>query len=198
MVDYAKQISSHTIIPNTKKVLLKNFLMVIMIALGIIALFLYLHWIVGIDVLLYPLEVFNIFVDVKLVIIYFISGVAGLSLLLGILNYFAVKGIRYTFYKDMLRLERTASFVLLDSVDIPYKNVFKVDYDNDGFFNTIFNSGTVVLELNHMKKKVEKLMFIDNAQEVALYIQNIIKKIKQMEQAKFDEDNKISGIMEGL
>jgi|TARA_B100002003_G_C14140945_1_gene548638 hypothetical protein len=198
MVDYAKQISSHTIIPNTKKVFLKNFLMVIMIALGIIALFLYLHWIVGIDVLLYPLEVFNIFVDVKLVIIYFISGVAGLSLLLGILNYFAVKGIRYTFYKDMLRLERTASFVLLDSVDIPYKNVFKVDYDNDGFFNTIFNSGTVVLELNHMKKKVEKLMFIDNAQEVALYIQNIIKKIKQMEQAKFDEDNKISGIMEGL
>ena len=198
MVDYAKQISSHTIIPNTKKVFLKNFLLVILSALAIIALALYVHWIVGIEVFLYPFEVFNIFIDVKKVIIYFIAGVAGLSLLLGVLNYFAVKGIRYTFYKDMLRLERTASFVLLDSVDIPYKNVFKVDYDNDGFFNTIFNSGTVVLELNHMKNKVEKLTFIDNAQEVALYVQKIIKTIKQMEQAKFSEDNKISGILEGL
>jgi hypothetical protein len=70
-----------------------------------------------------------------------------------------------------------------------------VSYTNNGFFNKIFNSGSVVLDLSGLKEREIKLEFIDEPLEISRYIQTVVNKYKKVQQAIFDEKHKVESIL---
>jgi ABC-type sugar transport system permease subunit len=143
-----------------------------------------------------PFEVFNVEVDTLKIVYIFIAAVFCIALVASALNYFSVKGVKYGLYKNRLKIYRTAFFLLLSSKEVSYENVFRVTYNNKGFFNKLFKSGCVVLELSGTKNKEAKLEFIDNPLKVSEYIQKLIQNYRQMQQAVFDERHKIESILD--
>ena len=91
-----------------------------------------------------------------------------------------------------------ALLVLINSSEIPYQNVIRISYNNNGIFNSIFDSGTIVLELSGMKENKVELEFIDNVEQITQYIQNIIRKFRSIQQAQFSENYRIGNILNRL
>jgi len=69
-------------------------------------------------------------------------------------------------------------FVLIDSKEVPYNNISRIGFGYEGFLNSLFKTGAITLELTAMKEKELKMEFIDNAEQVAKYIQKMIGEFK--------------------
>ena len=186
----------YTLKPNLKKVFLSNFLGVVLIAGLIIFIVFMLDYVVGLDIFIESLEMFNVHIDSSQIIGNFILTVLGLAFLMSLVNLLLLKGIKYEFYNDKTKISKSAFFILINSVEIFYKDIFRVSYNKDGFFNKIFNSGVVVLEYSN--KKDVKLEFIDNPEQISSYVQKLVNRCKQMEQARFTEEHKVQKIVDQL
>ena len=136
--NYKKEEKSYTIKPNQWKSFFSNFSVVIAVAIGIVLVLFFLDWVVGLDIFLLPLELWEIELDVHKLIINFILSVFGIAILLGGLNYFFLKGLNFTFYEDLFTIQRSIFSVMLSSYEVPYKNISKVDFNREGVFNKIF------------------------------------------------------------
>jgi len=141
-----------------------------------------------------PFELFNINIDYSAITLWAVLIIVSLALVVSIINYFLLKGMRYEFKNDRLNIRRVAFFIMIYSKQILYENISKVSFNNNGLFNTFFRSGEVVLELNNNKKI--KLEFINNPEQTTSYIQKQLKRYKQLEQAKFSDKHKVDGIID--
>ena len=184
--------------PNSKKIFYSNFLKVIIVAAVIVGVLVLANSIIDFSILLYPFEVFDIDVDLSNMPLIFISIIVGVASLLAILNYFSIKGLQYEFYDDRIKSYRSAFFILLNSKEILYKNIFRVNFNKDGIFNNIFNTGTIVLELEGMIEKEEKLEFIDDPEHVTTYIKNQVMMDRHIKQAEFNAKYKMDKTAEKL
>ena len=106
--------------------------------------------------------------------------------------------LRYEFYKDKLIVYKNALLVFVNSKEIPYQNIAKTSYNNNGIFNSLFNSGTIVLELTGMRENKVELQFIDNVEQTMQYIQNLIMESMHLQQQRFMDKNKISNILDKM
>ena len=178
---------------NYTKAFFSKFLLIISFACLIVLLLFVLDYMIGIDVLMTPLEVFNIKVDTTKIMFHFVFAVVGIALLFGITNIISVRSLKYIFYDDQIVIK--SSNFLTSKKEIPFQNITNVDSNKDGLFNTIFNSGTVVLYLNNIDQKQVKLSFIDDPLEVGNYVQSMIRKNMSMQQAELNEGVKMKDIV---
>ncbi len=81
---------------------------------------------------------------------------------------------------------------------MPYENISRVLYSDNGFFNTLFHVGTVTLELSGMKKPKVELEFIDNPEESAGLIQSAVRQAMLRKQDQFTNEQRIKKIVSGL
>lgn len=173
---------SNPSMPNLKKVFFIKFTKILLWA-ALVPLFAYmLNLIVGLDTFLIVLEAFKIKLDISIINISvtFIVAALFLALFSGFLDCIPLIGINYKFYKDKMTVARKES----NLKEVPYKNISRVTYDNNGLFKTIFKSGTITLELTGLKDKVIKLEFVDNADQLSAYIQNFMDASKKEEYLK--------------
>ena len=181
--------------PNIKKIHLKNLSTITGIVFLISIILLMLHLSVGLDVFLLVFEAFGITVNPSKVLLSAIVGILAVSALLMLGNYLAARNLRYELYQDKLIIYKNALLVLVDSKEIPYQNIVKISYNNNGIFNSLFNSGTIVLELTGMGENKVELQFVDNIQQTAQYMQNLIREYMNIQQAQFTENYKIGNIL---
>jgi hypothetical protein len=181
--------------PNTKKVFLSNFLKVISTSLLIAGVFCVTVYIIGIETLLMPFDVFGIEVETSKIALIFLVSIFAVAFFASLLNYFSVKGIKYVIFSDKILVYRVLFFWMISSKEVSYENVIRVSYTNNGFFNKIFNSGSVVLDLSGLKEREIKLEFIDEPLEISRYIQTVVNKYKKVQQAIFDEKHKVESIL---
>lgn len=184
-----------TIRPNIRKIFLKNFLTIFGIALLIAGILWFLNLQVGLGVFLEIFEVFGIAVSQPSILHYSILAVVAASCLLLAVNYIVNANSRYEFYQSRLVAYINSGFVFTNSREIPYENVARVGYNNNGIFNSIFNSGTIVLETSGMGSEKMELKFIDDAPQAAQSIQEALQEFQSVKQAQFSENYKIDNLM---
>ena len=181
--------------PNIKKLFLKNLSNLIAIVLLIIILLLVINRQVGLGALLIPLETIGISINSSSIISFFILIILGIFVFLLGGNYLVAINSKYEFYSNKLVAHQTAFLIFVKSKDVPYQNIVKVSYNRDGFFDRIFNSGTVVLELTGIKEDRIRMEFLDNAEQTAGYIDSIRRRFASIQQAQFAEDYKMGKIV---
>lgn len=184
--------------PNIKKIYLKNLFTVAGAVFLIAGFLLMLHLTIGLDVFLFVFEVFNIEIDPLPLLLFAILGVVSISIFLLLGNFLVAKNTRYEFYQNRLILYKNTLLVFTETKEILYQNIIKITYNKDGIFNSLFNSGTIILELTAMKEGKAELEFIDNIEQTVQYIQKIITEFRNIQQAQFAENYKIGNILNKL
>ena len=184
--------------PNIKKIHLKNLSTIASAVFLISIILLTLHFFIGLDIFLLVFEAFNITINPFVVLISAIIGIFAISMSLLLGNYLVARNLRYEFYKDKLIVYKNALLVFVNSKEIPYQNIAKTSYNNNGIFNSFFNSGTIVLELTGMRENKVELQFIDNVEQTMQYIQNLIMESMYLQQQRFMDKNKISNILDKM
>jgi len=188
--------------PNLKKVFLMNIITVVSIALVILLLIIMFSRIVGTEFFQEVAGGFGFDVEIELwhVILWFILAIVIVTLVILVINYFSLSNVRYEFQPEKIVYYRSLFFVLLNSKGIPYANIAKINFDYEGFLNSLFNTGKITIELTAMKEKEFKMEFIDNAEQVAKYIQKMIQDYRSRYYAQRTEEYKVDNIFkrEGL
>lgn len=166
--------------PNIKKVFLMNIIEIVSVALFIALLAVMFISLIGIEFFSEMLGMFGITSEVKLwhILLWFISAIVAVIAVILSLNYVSLGNVRYEFQKDKIVYYSCFLFVLINSKEVPYGNVSRISFGSEGFLNGLFKTGAITLELTAMKEKELKMDFIDNAEQVARYIQKMIGEYK--------------------
>lgn len=184
-----------TIKPNVSKIFLKNLLGISGIVLLVIGILWFVNLQVGLGIFLDVLEIFGFIIEPSEVLFYSILAVLAVSGLLLLGNYMANSSLRYDFYQNKMVSHLSSLLVLKTSQELSYENITRIMFNNSGLFNSIFNSGTVVLETSGMGSEKTELRFIDDVEQAVQSIQNALQDFKSIKQAQFTENFKIEGIM---
>ena len=184
-----------TIKPNVNKIFLKNFLNILGITLLVSGILWIINLEVGLQVFLDVLKALGISIDPSSILFYSVMAVLAVSCLLLIGNYLANVNIKYEFYQNKLIAYLNSILVFTNSKNIPYADITRVLFNNKGIFNSMLNSGTIILEMSGTGNERMELKFIDNVENVVQSIQNAIKEFASIQQAQFTENYTIDRIM---
>ncbi len=184
-----------TLKPNIRKIFFKNLFSIAGAVALIITILLIFNWLVGLDIFLITFETLGIDFDSYTILLYFIVViiVISISLLLG--NYLIARRLRYEFYQNKLIVYTNAFLIFINSKEIPYQNIVKISYSNNGIFNRLFGYGTIILDISGMKEDKIELEFVDNVEQTVQYIQNLMRGFMYAQQAQFTENYKIGNIL---
>jgi hypothetical protein len=182
--------------PNTKKIFSLNLIKLTIGLFGLIAALLFFESFVGLDVFTMVLEQFGMELETSELIFYIIaiSSLGYVSLLT--LNFIHLNSIRYEFFPDKIASHTVALFIMLDSKEVPYKNITRVSFETNGFIEGLLNTGNVVLDLSALKEKTMKIECVDNPQQVAEYIQKMINYYNTRAYARRIEDYNVGNILD--
>jgi len=183
--------------PNTKKVFLMNSVKVGSAALVVVLVAAVFIKLVGGEFLVEIFEGLGFSVEVKFwqVFLWFIVAVAGILAVLLVLNYITVGSLRYEFQPDKIVCYSCIFYILINSKDVPYENIVRINFDYKGFFNSMFNTGTITIELTAMKEREVKMEFIDNAEQVAKFIQRKVQEYKSQYYAQRAEEYRVDKVL---
>ena len=184
--------------PNITKIVIKNAGIVVGITVLVIGALILLNQTVGLDVFLDIFEMFGIEINTSTLLLYMILAAIGASVLFIAFKALEMKNVRYEIYPNRLISYQSSSILMTDSKEIPYQNIVKITYKKDGIFNTLFNTGTIVLELSGMDIEKLEMGFMDNIEQTVQYIQNVMQQYRNLQQAQFTENYRIDGIVRGI
>lgn len=178
--------------PNIKKAFELNLLIVGAIVALIIAILIYLHIIVGLDIFLDTFGMLGIKISPLTLLGQSIFLIIFITTLLLILNYITLGKITYTLYPDKLVYSQSFFVVHIHNKTVPYSNIAKITYKNRVFLNT----SNIILELTGMKENKVELSFIDNSEEVVKKIQDLIRRYRANYYAQYTQDYRYQNIMD--
>jgi hypothetical protein len=182
---------AYTIKSNPYKNFLSVFVVVIVVALILLVVPYVITYFIDVDILLLPFETFDVTLDLDLIKQRYVFGVVGVSLSLIILNLVTLCKKKYMIYNNKIVISSTYFFMFTKIKEIPFVNVFRVDYNKDKISNKILNYGTIILELKNMDKKTFKMEFINNPVKVVNYIQQVVDRNSSVRQSDFDNSQRI-------
>jgi len=179
---------SNPLMPNLKKVFWIHFTRVIAVGFMIALLVYFVSFFIDFSIFLLPFDVLDIELDISAIKIIWIFClvVFFMALSMGFVNYIYLKNTKYTFYNNRMVISKRSHFK-----EIFYKNISRILYDQKKLFDVLFNSRSIILELTGLKDKTIKLEFIDNADKVLDYIQNLIEINEKLEYSKINVSKKI-------
>ena len=83
------------------------------------------------------------------------------------------------------RIIVTTKKLSVEKKEISWQNVVSISYDKKGFFNSLFNMGSVNLDLTGMQEKSVKLTNVPNIEQNVQFIQTFLIKFKNQQQANY-------------
>lgn len=182
--------------PNTKKVFLINLLKILSGVMLLIVILFLLQFTVGLDVFTSIFEEFGITIESLTLLTGAIISIIIIGFFLIAASYFSVMNVKYEVYDDHLTAYQNSMLVLQNSKKIPFQNISKIQYTEEGFFDGLFNTGTILLDLSSMGEKELKMAYIDNPEEVVKYLQDVLRSYNLKMQAQYTERHKIDGILD--
>lgn len=185
-----------TLVPSVKKLFLQKLLTMAGAAVFLLIAAALIHWTVGLDVFLVPLESFGVIVKPASVLLAAVLAGSGVFLLVALASYLSAGTARFEFYEDRLLAYLPTAFLFTTETEIPYAAIVKLSFNHDGVFNAMLDSGTIQLDLTGMKMPQIELPFIDQVEETAQYVQRLIDQSKMTKQAAFTEKYRIGGILD--
>ncbi|MDP7179671.1 MAG: hypothetical protein QF824_00165 [Candidatus Woesearchaeota archaeon] len=188
----------YTIRPNFKKIFIVNATKVTLAIATVIFLVVFFKNEIGFDVftdVLQGLEL-GIEFDPTQIIYFLVGGVVLVYIGLLVFNYMLLQNIRYELLQDKLISYVTAFFILLDSKEIHYKNIARISFDTDGLINGLLNTGHITLELSAMNEKTFTIEYVDNPEQVAQYLQQLIRYFNSNEYAQQGANIRVGNILE--
>jgi len=178
-----------TIKPNTKKVLLFNLSKIVIVLSVVVGTILYFNYIGTLTVFAEVLESFGITINTSMLLFWFILAIVIVALVILVFSYLSLRKAQYMFYDN--------KFVAGDK-DIPYKNIVKINYDNEGIGNSILGTGTMNIELTGMKEDKIRLEFIDDVEKVTNYFQNLLKNFRARLYTQTNEQQRMGNILDKM
>jgi len=178
--------------PNIKKAFILNILIVGGGVILIIALLIYLNSIVGLDIFLDTFAELGIFISPTAVLFYFIGFILFITAFLLILNYVALGKTGYTIYPDKIVYSRSLFIMQISDKTVPYANIAKITYERKPFLNT----AKIIVDLTGMKENKVELNFIDDAEEVAKKLQELVREYRSKYYARYSQEYRYQNIMD--
>jgi len=180
--------------PNSNKILMANMLKVLSGIILFLILLAVVQFTVGLEVFE---EIFLIVgIDSGVAFQWLTVIVITLGVLVLLLEYIATVNTLYEFYDDKMTYYKPLFIVFKSAKNIDYRNISKVSFDKQNFFDSLFNTGSVKLDLSSLGERELKMPFVDLPQESAFQIQEILRAYKLKVQAEYTEKHTISGILE--
>ena len=182
-----------TLYANQKKTVLENLVKIDGILLIMICLVLVLNWVLGgLDVFLTPLESFGIKPNGITVLIYFVVGAFGISLIVVLVSYALARSTWYEIYTDKLIMHGSQMMLFSTKKEVYFDNVVKLSYKEVGFFK----QGQITIELTGVKETAVELHYVDNVGQVTVYLQNLIRENSALKQQEIMHEQRINNIFE--
>ena len=125
----------------------------------------------------------------------FIIVILGLGVVVLLLNYLNVMNIRYTLGEDYIKVKQPQALILHETKEVKFDNITRV-YVDKSLTSKILGGGDIVIELTGIKDKSVTLKCIDNPEQVMQFIMQKINEHKMQLQMQYQENKKISGIMQ--
>jgi len=178
----------------------KNFGIDVIVVLALVSVslvFLYfLNSVVGLDAYTQIFEFIGINIEQSALITISIIAIVIVSLVTLLYDYIVLSNIRYEFMDDYLIYRKNISLVFNQEIKIPYSNIIRISYLEEGFFNKIFNTGPILIELSGMKQREIKLEAIDYAQKTAQMIHNMINEYRIKQYARINQQHRFNQILD--
>lgn len=181
--------------PNAGKEFLKNLMSIFVLVIIIIGLLIYIQSQVGTGLLEDVLSAFEIQVNTGMItlgiVLFFITG----ATLLLLFNYLSIKNQKYLLCNDRIEYAGTRTLILIQKESVPYNNITRITFSNEGIMNKLLSCGEVKIELTGMKMPSITLESIDGPDRLTELIQQKVNQFNMQRQMQFQEQKKIEGIM---
>lgn len=162
-----------TLVPDVKKVFLKNFVTSLGVIVGIAVLALIIHFTAGLDVFMITFEALGVdfrytMVVIPLVVIY--------AVFLGIIlaNSFILRSIKYEFYQDRIVIHEIKNVIFIEETEVYYRNISRV-YAKQDALSSLFSLGTIVFDLTGTTEEKKELVFVTKPEEVVQQIHSMLQ-----------------------
>ena len=181
--------------PSIRKVILTSIVKIVAFVLLLIIILVILQISVGLNVFSNILAPFGIAIQGSDVLLWSIVVIFIASFFILGWIYLSIINERYEFFDDKMIAYKNALLLFTNSKEIPYPKISKVWFENKGFFDGLFNTGTIILDLAGMTEKELKMEYMDNLEEASDKIQQIMRSYQLKEQAAYTEKYKIDGLL---
>ena len=181
--------------PNLRKVLLVNVLKTFFILLLLMVLAVILDFTGGLDSINDSFEGIGVSLTFASPLTFILIAVATIFLLVLLISYFSVLNVRYEFSDSYLMAYKTV-FIIVNSKKIPYKNIMKVNFEKNGFFNEMLNTGTIILDISSMGYNDSKMKYVDKPASVASYINDVLSSYQRKVQTEYTAKYRMSDILD--
>ena len=75
-------------------------------------------------------------------------------------------------------------------------NITRITLSKDGVMNKLLNCGEITVELTGLRIKEVKLLSIDNVDQVAKYLQDLLYEFNAQRQMQYQEEKKVENIVD--
>ena len=179
---------------NVGKAFFLNLFFVGIIVVLIIGISIYLNTVVGLGIFLDGLKVIGVTISGKALLGYIVALTLLATVLILVLNYVNLGKMRVILYRNKLEYSKSLFVMQLSENEISFENIAKVSIEKKPFFNT----SKIILGLNGLKQDKLEIDFIDDAEEVAAKIQELIKDYRARYYAQYTQNYRMQNIMETL
>jgi len=176
--------------PDSKKIILFSFSKVIGILLLFGSLLWFLNSLIDLKWLFSIFKEFGFEMDFSALMPTLSIGALLLATGL-VLEYMTLSKLRYVFYQDHFTYYQNFLIFQVSEIDIPYHNIVKITFER----MTLFNAGNIDLELSSMKQKSVTLKFVNNVEQAAKDILQIINNYRATYYAQKSAEYKYDQIL---
>ncbi len=180
--------------PNIKKAFISDIIVILVILVLIVGTLIYLNNVVGLGVFLDTFKEFGIEISTGALLGWSIFLLLFITTIILILDYVALGKSSYMLYLGKLVCTKNIFIIQLKEETIPYANIVKISFNK----KSIVNTSELILELTGMKKDKVTIEFLDNAQQVAMQLQQLIRNYKSKYYAQYAQNYRYENIMDKL
>jgi len=181
--------------PNYKKIFVRTLIIMIIVLILIIALLIFFNNQVGFDTFTGIFEELGMTVNPSEVLVYTIAIAFFIILALLLGSYLNSKNVKYVFYNNKFVFYETQALILMNSKEVPYQNITKIYFNNNGLMDKLLGYGDIFIEISGMKDNALKLDCIDDVEDTVQYIQRILYEYNAYNQMRFEQNQRIGNIM---
>ena len=179
---------------NIKKAFISDIGVITLVVVLIVGTLIYLNSVVDLGVFLDTLEEFGIEISASTILGWSIFLLSFTTIIILILDYVALGKCSYILYPDKIVYTRNMFIIQLGEQTIPYANIVKISIKKQSFVN----ASELILELTGMKKDEIKIEFLDNAQQVAMQLHQLIRDYKSRYYAQYAQNQRYQNITSEL
>lgn len=182
--------------PNVSKVLMMNTLKILSGVFLLIILFFILEFAVRLSVFNEILAVFGIHILPNILLTSGVAMVLVLAFIILIYSYLSVMNMKIEFYETKFRFYKPYMLIFRQSGNSSYENIVKVNFEKKGFFDDLFNTGSIVMDVSLIGEPNLRMDYVDNPKERCQQIMDIVRAYNLKTQAHYMAKHKRKTMLE--